>query len=618
MGNFFIVLPSQNGATDAETTFSHGTEVAQSLLFTKPSAQLHADWFHAASFPRQNGSGPAIVRHEPTGSWLAALGTWFHAEGLSSGDEAELLDQYLNGNASQIGLELEGSFAIIIGDGRSREVVVITDLCGNLHCFIRRMPRAIAISGSSLLLASLDSFHLDPVALQEFIATGVIYEDRSIFEEVRKFGPAAVERIRPGIHTSTTERYWSPASIPPESIGGYEAVEGLWSCLCAAAQKIGKTFPRPLCDLTGGYDSRAEVAAFVATGVPAAVTVSGPRDSADVSISQGLARQVGMPHIYFDPSPEISLELVRKSLPLTDGEYDLVLYSRVRQIHESSLGKYDISVNGSFGEVARGYWWELLFPHIGEHLPLDTGMLALRRFAAIAFDASVFREKLNLADHLGRAINRANHGMEKLTNTLQMDSAYILMRMQRWHGRIMSSTNRLWPCVSPFMFRSVLEVMLATRARDRQRSLLIRRMLAKFQPKWANYPLEHGYPSAPATWKNFYRFAPLAQYYADRVLNKIKTRIGWRSSSATLPGLTQQRLDLWSQQDVRDLLKPEEMRLATALDINGLSSFLQRSQQGHFPYDEQFSRILTLEIALHEMERVNGFIKPSFAADQRG
>lgn len=598
MGNFFVVLPSQNGPADAEATFSHGTELAQSLLSTKPSDQLHADWCYAASFPRQNGSGSTIARHEPTGSWLSALGTWFHADGFSSGDEAKLLDRYLNGNASQIGLELEGSFAIIIGDGRSREVVVITDLCGNLHCFIRRMPRAIAISGSSLLLAALESYHLDPVALHEFIATGVIYEDRSIFEEVRKLGPATVERIRPGAHTSTTERYWLPASVPPESISGNEAVQALWSGLCTAAQKIGKAFPRPLCDLTGGYDSRAEVAAFVATGIPIAVTVSGPRDSADVSVSQGLARLAGTPHIYFDPPPDISLELIRRALPFTDGEYDLVLYSRVQQIHESSIGKYDISVNGSFGEVARGYWWELLFPHIGEHLPLDAQMLAARRFAASAFDASVFREKMALADHLARAIKRANSGMEKLPNTLQMDSAYILMRMQRWHGRIMSSTNRLWPCASPFMFRTVLEVMLATRARDRQRSLLIRRMLAKFQPKWANYPLEHGYPSAPATWKNFYRFAPLAQYYAGRVVSKIKNQVGWSSSSATLLPLAKQRLQLWSQQDVRALLNPEEMRLAPALDCDGLKSFLQRSQQAHFPYDEQFTRILTLEIAL--------------------
>jgi hypothetical protein len=598
LGNFLIVLPAQNGPADADTIFSHGVELAHTLLSTTPSAQLHADWFHAASFPRQNGSGSVIARHEPTGSWLAAVGTWFHADGLSSGDEAKLLDRYLNDNAFQIGLELEGSFAIVIGDGRSREVVVITDLCGNLHCFVRRTSRGIAISGSSLLLAALENFHLDPAALQEFIATGVIYEDRSIFLEVRKFGPATVERIKPGAGASTTERYWLPASVPPESIGGEEAVQALWSGLCVAAQKIGKAFPHPLCDLTGGYDSRAEVAAFVASGVPIAVTVSGPRDSADVFVSQGLAGLAGIPHIYFDPPPEISLGAARGALPLTDGEYDLVLYSRVRQIHESSIGKYDISVNGSFGEVARGYWWELLFPYVGEHLPLDTRMIAARRFAAGAFDPSVFRRRLNLADHLACAINRANLGMDKLPNTLQMDSAYILMRMQRWHGRIMSSTNRLWPCVSPFMFRRVLEVMLATRASDRRRSLLIRRMLTKFQPKWANYPLEHGYPAAPATWKNFYRFTPLAQYYAGRVLSKIKGRIGWRTAGAPLPSLSLQRLHLWSQEDVRELLNPKKMRMATILDPVGLESFLQHSQQTYFPYDEQFTRILTLETAL--------------------
>jgi hypothetical protein len=598
LGNFLIVLPAQNGPDDADMIFSHGVELAHSLLSVRPSAQLHADWFHAASFPRQNGSGSAIACHEPTGSWIVAAGTWFHADGLSSGDETELLDRYLKGNTLQLGLEMEGSFAIVIGDGRSREVVVITDICGNLHCFVRKSSRAIAISGSSLLLAALETFRLDDVALQEFIAAGVIYEDRSIFQEVRKFGPATVERIKPGANASVTKRYWSPASVPPESVGGDEAVRALWSGLCSAAQKIGKAFPHPLCDLTGGYDSRAEVAAFVESGIPIAVTVSGPRHSADVAVSQGLAGLAGIPHIYFDPPPEISLTEARKALTLTDGEYDLVLYSRVQRIHESSIGKYDISVNGSFGEVARGYWWELLFPHVGEHRPLDTKMIAARRFAAGAFDPSVFRSNPPLAEHLAGAIDRVNLGMDKLPNTLQMDSAYILIRMQRWHGRIMSSTNRLWPCVSPFMFRSVLDVMLAARARDRQRSFLIRRMLKKFQPKWADYPLEHGYPAAPATWKNFHRFAPLARYYAGRALSKIKSRIGWRNIAAALPELSLQRLHLWSQEDVRELLNPEKMRLASILDPVGLKSFLHHSRQSHFPYDEQFTRILTLETAL--------------------
>ncbi|HEV2960493.1 MAG TPA: hypothetical protein VG649_01610 [Candidatus Angelobacter sp.] len=602
MGNFLVVLPAQNEPVDAEALFSNGIELAQTLLSTRPGSRLHGDWFHAASFPRQNGSGSSIAHDPRTGSWLLALGAWFHADGLACGDEAKLLDRYINGDGRQLGLDLEGSFVVVIGDGHAREVVVITDLCGNLHSFIRHTSRGIAISGSSLLLAALDNFHLDPLAVRDFLATGVIYQG-SVFREVRKFGPAVVERIKSGSVAIRAERYWSPASIQPESIGGREAEDALWSSLCEAARKVGKAFPHPLCDLTGGYDSRAEVAAFAATGVPITTSVSGPPDSPDVSVSRGLAQRAGLPHLYFEPPADISLDSARKALPLTDGEYDLILYSRVQRIHQSGIGKYDVSVNGSFGEVARGYWWELLFPRIGDRTPLDARMLAARRFAAGPFDASLFRsgEELDLVTHLARGIEQANQGIGNFPNTVQMDSAYILMRMQHWHGRIMSSTNRLWPCVSPFMFRSVLEVMLSTRARDRQRSLLIRRMLARFQPEWADYPLEHGYPAAPATWKNFYRFAPLAGYYAGRIIRKVSNRIGWSSPRAILSILAQQRLQLWSQDDLRCLLDPRQMRLGQVLHQPGLNAFLQRSQEAAFPFDEQWTRMLTLELALQTL-----------------
>ena len=121
MGNFLVVLPAQNGAAPAGALFSHGIELAQSLLSTQLGSRLQGDWFHAASFPRRNGSGASIAHHPLTGSWLLALGAWFHADGLACGDEAQLLDRYLGGDGRRLGLDLEGSFVVVIGDGRARE-----------------------------------------------------------------------------------------------------------------------------------------------------------------------------------------------------------------------------------------------------------------------------------------------------------------------------------------------------------------------------------------------------------------------------------------------------------------------------------------------------------------
>ena len=80
------------------------------------------------------------------------------------------------------------------------------------------------------------------------------------------------------------------------------------------------------------------------------------------------------------------------------------------------------------------------------------------------------------------------------------------------------------------MFRPVLETMLQAGHGARERSFLIRQMLAKYQPVLAAYPLEHGYPALPANWKNLPKVSPLL-ILCRKVVNKLKSRfLGGRRS----------------------------------------------------------------------------------------
>jgi hypothetical protein len=196
-------------------------------------------------------------------------------------------------------------------------------------------------------------------------------------------------------------------------------------------------------------------------------------------------------------------------------------------------------------------------------------------------------------------IDRTNSGLTGCANTFQMDHAYLMMRMQRWQGRIASSTNQIWPCLSPFMFRSVLETMLETRAMSRWRSLMIRKMLTRHSPIMAAYPLEHGFPAEPTTWKNFYRFFPLVKYFGEKVAGKIK--LGGKTMAN--PDGADLRLQLWSQQPVQELLRPSNMKLSESMDSSPLTSFLERSKEKDFDFAEQWARVLSLECALEVAHR---------------
>jgi hypothetical protein len=598
MGSFLVVIPAVGAAVKTQRLFRAGLDRAREIRAQTPSKTVESDWALASSFPRQNGSGSPIVTEDATGSWLLVVGTWFHNDGHASGEEPWLLRRCLEVEPALLARELEGFFVLIFGDARTREVVVVTDIIGSCHCFRRSFSDAIALSGSSLLLASLGDCKLDWIGCQEFLATGIIYEDRTCYQDIRKLGPASVFRFAVG-SDKAPQRYWRAADLNPESLGGQAAVDTLWDRMTFSVKAIRRLYSNPVCDLTGGYDSRSIVAAFLGGGARCATVVSGPPDSADVLISRSLAQMLRLPHLHNERQQQTSIGQIWTSLALTDGEYDLIEYARIAEVHRRLSKQFEISINGSFGEVARGYWWELLLPRIGVRGQLDARKVAQRRYGAQSYDTSLFplEHRLNLIDHFAGVIDRTNVGLFNFPNTFQMDHAYLMMRMQRWQGRIASSTNQIWPCLSPFMFRSVLETMLKTRSLLRWRSLLIRKMLTKFSPEMAGHRLEHGFPAQPTTLKNFYRFTPLVGYFSNKVLAKIGGRLGLKHS----PGYTSNlnpRLQLWREEQVRELLRSSNMKLSAWVDSVALENFLRRSENREFSFGDQWARLLSLECAL--------------------
>ena len=599
MGNFLAIVAVEGSEQEADHHFRRGLKSARTLKQQVPGQITVSGWSQAACFPRQNGAGAPLAQDAHSGCWLLAIGTWFHQHGLTPGDDPQLLQRYLQAGAVQLARELQGFFCIVIGDARSKEVLVISDVAGSRHAFFRQLPNAIALSGSSLLLAALADCNLDPAACQEFIHTGIIYQDRTLYKEVRKLPPASVLRFGNG-RLKKQESYWNCSQLQPESLDDNTAINQLWESLTAAAQQVSRAFPRPVCDLTGGYDSRAAVAPFLSLGTKISTTVSGPAASADVTVSKALAGKLGLPHLHHEHCVQ-PWEAIKQALWFTDGEYDLVDYAAILGVHRRLFPQFDISINGSFGEIARGYWWELLVPHVGARRKLDSKRLAGKRYAPGNPTASLFRPeiRLELPSHFTHVVEETNAGLESTPNTFQMDHAYLRMRMQRWQGRIASSTDQLWPCLSLFIFRPILEVMLQARSSLRQRSLMVRKMLARFQPTLAEFPLEHGYPATPAAWTNFYRFFPLFGYYGGKVLQ----RAGLRRSSQSQLQATSPRMMLWKEGEVRELLQPSSMKSAGLLDEHGLQNFLDASQHPGFSHDGEWQRLLSLEYALRMLAR---------------
>lgn len=500
-------------------------------LFEKLNHRRLADreehpWCACGVVSKEFGTPQRIVRDPQTGASLAIIGTWVGANKTSPDSAVHLLERCLREPLGHVARDIDGAFVLIFIDPRTQSVAIATDIVGSLHVFFSKIPGGMAVCTSARALAALGTGALDPITVQEFWAAGVIYEDRSLWQDVHKIGPGRILTIDARGNMNEA-RYWSFEEVNGRSLSLSDASARVSDALADAATRIAQAYPNILADVTGGYDSRATISGFVRAGIPFSATVSGPKASADVMVSEHICRTLKIPHYHVEIEAERSAAALIDALALTDGEYELLEYARIAAIHRTHAQRgFSTSINGSFGELARGYWWELLFPWLGASRPLNADMLSRKRYAAIAYDESAIEPtiRLNFREHMRGVIARSSALLADKPNTTQMDHAYVDLRMQRWQGRIGSSTAHIWPSFSPFMFRSVLMPILDAVPLARWRSLLVRRMLADTTPVLANLPLEHGYPATIARLTNLHQFAPVVGHYVNRVKEKLAPR----------------------------------------------------------------------------------------------
>ncbi len=605
LGSFLISISSAQLSYHAEERYQNGLKVIGSLKSQEIHQTIQVPGLRVATFRWHERSAGRISFDETTQSRLLAFGTWFHSSGYGIGSEDRLLRRYLEVGAKHLGRELEGFFLLMIADGRTSDTLLLTDIMGSCHAFQRSWNGQTMISSSSLALAAIEQTRLDPVGCQEFLQTGISYERRTLYCEVLKLEPATLYQFADGAATGA-ERYWNIADLSPDSLSDGLAVDALWAGLSQATRNIARDFPHPICDLTGGYDSRAVLAGFTGTNTPISAAVSGPPDGRDVQISRALAHSIDIPHVHLFLKDRFTFPEIREAHALTDGEFDPVEYAQILHVQRSLSTRFDISLNGSYGGIARALWWELLFPHIGSRRPLDAHRLARGRYISPRYDASLFRPELriNLVDHLAGVVSRCVEELSGLPNTLQMDYANLSMRIQRWQGRIASSTHQVWHCLSPFGLRTVLETVLQTDSRLRLRSKLVRRMLARYQPRLADFPLDRGYPAAPVTIRNFYRFAPVIVHFVGRASSKLQRMWTGGTAGSASSGPLPVRLQLWQDEQVRSIFSAKPLKSECVLDSHALRGFVERSRMLEFPWPEQWNRLLSLEYTLDTLARL--------------
>ncbi|MEO8132696.1 MAG: hypothetical protein ABI831_01775 [Betaproteobacteria bacterium] len=443
-------------------------------------------------------------------------------------------------------------------------LIVKTDVLNSTFVYWARSGRWLLLSNSSLTLARLIRARMDPVAASEFLASGSIYANGSLYEGIGTLQPATLYAFTddgpPASHA-----YWRIDTLPFNTLSAKEACARVIEELDRdfdALNATGKTF---ILDLTGGYDSRTNLGFALRRLKHFQTTVSGRPEDEDVVLSSALARHFGLKHTVIAlPAPDDpgNARRVADSALLTDLEYDIVEYSRIYNAQSQFDSLQQPSIHGSGGgDIARNI---ILRPEYCETTPdgrLVVEALIAQRFRNL-IPPGLSRPDLPIADwvpHMRRRI--AEHDVPHLPAYVRLDIIYLRMRMQYWQGRIGSSTNRFRSSFSPWTNRRVLEAMLTTHWKERDHQMLSRLFLRALHPDLSCVGVARGEPAGPRLWDVVAGAPARARYYAGRV----SARLGWARTPPADPGAYRDFIPRW-EETVGNVLRPEAVSSLIAAD----------------------------------------------------
>jgi asparagine synthase (glutamine-hydrolysing) len=162
------------------------------------------------------------------GRWTMALnGEIFNYRELRSELRRELPSEFASATDTEVLLEAcaawgvekalqrsIGMFAFALWDERNRELTLARDRCGEKPLVYFWDGATFAFASELKALRALHSSHLDPAAVDAYLALGYVPAPLAIFRDCRKLPPGHLLRFRN--RSVSVDRWWFPESaVPP-------------------------------------------------------------------------------------------------------------------------------------------------------------------------------------------------------------------------------------------------------------------------------------------------------------------------------------------------------------------------------------------------------------------
>jgi len=314
---------------------------------------------------------------------------------------------------------LNGRFAMLVADHRSRQVLAIRDRIGFHPLFYASTPTGFLFSPSipGLLAQPHVSQEVDRVVLAEHLLHRFVDPQETYFSAVRRVPPGHVLTVGDG--TISTRRYWNPAKggwLPADATEGFEAAFDRAVDRCTNQGRVGLW-------LSGGFDSVSVAAMAVdlarKNGRPAphALSLGFPEPSNEEVVQRGVAQSLGISQDFVPYQEAVAAGggAVRAAMtlaadwpqPLTNFWYPA--YGHLARIGVSRGCRSILTGTG-------GDEWLNVSPFLGADLVRQGKLMALARLAAMnrrSFRLSIWKAwkgvfwRFGARPLLGRALESA-------------------------------------------------------------------------------------------------------------------------------------------------------------------------------------------------------------------
>jgi hypothetical protein len=459
------------------------------------------------------------------GSCCTYVGTLIYRGRTGADATAALLNDRINGGLDHLDLAL-GNYCLIFIDKDGLRLV--TDRAGLHHVYYDDKLRVVSNSFVATVVSRRDAQLRTPEVF-EYVLLGATFGSRSLVQGVNLLDSETLIAWSHGQQSLIRRASVWPATAEVDDVDVTEQVEAALAATDTYYSQVASAFgTRITAALSGGYDSRLNLALLHRHGVTPRLFVYGKATDKDVEIAKLICSSEQLDLRHEDRSklprltPEMYWENQEKVFHGLDGltQYGFACEPYEFEHRRDRVSDGLLAMNGGGGEIWRDFW----------HLP-DRPLSALEfvhgYFAGRL--AGLRQAKCSDAEFLSHLAGKVRDVMQLGRDRMsvpEIQSLYPRLRLRFWQGKNNSVDNYVGCAVTPFSEHHFSVPAMSIPLGARKGGDFERAMIRRVSPRLASYPSSYGY--------TFSEGEPGLQRLKSEITRHLPTRIrALRRSTAT-------------------------------------------------------------------------------------